>query len=334
MNAPGVGSPRNSQRSQSGFALLAVMMLVGLIGMISATYLRNVILESQSSPASKPIVDAGEAVHSGLQWGRQALRSGVNVTSTTVDNGQTTASVLITQLGNDRASILSRSVNADGLGATMMTEASRIKQVNTDNPDTLPQIDEATLTALVADPTVPKLYYGGMQRIEDVDLYGLVIIQNYATIYFDNVTIEGAIVSEDALQSGSLGNYDPTSAPTVILDGNLRVDSASFLPGVAMLLPDGIIRDWISPASVQLDGDVIAHTIMLNNVSGALHGNIASVAPLELSTNVEQPGANRTPLEWSDSLDMGGTWEIESLAFVPRVSTISELDAITGFSIP
>ena len=59
----------SAARRESGFVLVAVLVLVGVIGMISATYLRNVILSSGNSPVSRPAIDAAEAVHSDMKKG-------------------------------------------------------------------------------------------------------------------------------------------------------------------------------------------------------------------------------------------------------------------------
>jgi len=326
---------RCNARHQSGFAIIAVLLLVGVIGMISATYLRNVILDSGNSAVGRPAIDAREAVHSGLQWGRQALRSGTPITSTTVSSGSRTATVTVTDLPNDRASILSRAIDSNGLGATVLTETSRRREAITESPDSLPSLDAATIASLLADPTVPKLYFSGTQRIEDTDLTGLIIVQDYAALYLDNVTVHGSIVSQAVLDTTTpLGDYDPISAPAVILDGNLRIEPADFLPGVAMLLPDGVVRDWTSATSVQIEGDVIAHTVMLDTVSGSCLGNIACVAPLGLSPDVELPGSTRAPRDWAGVLDMSGAWDVETMAYIPRVMTSSDVSAIAEFEIP
>jgi hypothetical protein len=326
---------RRNPRRESGFAIIAVLLLVGLIGMISATYLRNVILDAGNSEVGRPAIDAREAVHSGLQWGRQALRSGTPVTSTMVSSGSRTATVTVTDLPDDRARIASSTIDSDGLGATVVTETTRRREAVTESPDTLPSLDATTVASLLADPTVPKIYFSGTQRLEDTDVTGLIILQDYAALYLDNVTVNGAIVSAAVLDSANpVGDYDPTSAPAVILDGNLRIEPGDFLPGVAMLLPDGVLRDWTSPTAIQIEGDIVAHTIMLDAIDGTCLGNIACVAPLDLSSDVELPGAARTPRDWASILDMSGAWDVETMAYVPRVMTSSDVSSITSFKIP
>jgi hypothetical protein len=320
------------RRPEAGVAIISVLLFVGVIGLMSATYLRQVILDWGNSPVSRPILDATESAHTGMQWGRQVVRSGWGTTSTTVGSGSSAASVQVSSLADDRYAVVASAVDSDGLGATLRVEVDGLAEPLADHPDTLPRLSTDALARLMSDPTVPKTWISGTQTLSGVDLYGLVIVETYATLMLDDVTLEGAIISQDAYGNVPLGDFEPISAPAVVLSGPVRVEPASFLPGVTVVMPDGVLRDWSSPVQAQFGGDVVAHSVLLGSTGGSILGNLASVVDPTLGTHLVRPRATRTPREWSDDLDMNGTTTVRWQAFVPRVTGTSDVAAITGYT--
>jgi len=326
----------------AGYALLVVLFFVGLIGMLSATYLRHVMSESRNSAASVSSQDAAHAVDAALAWGQQAALTGSNLSNASLGNGRSTAFVQTADLGNGHRKLLASAVDGEGLGSTVLAEGVLMPVAQAGSDDDLPQIDPDIADEIVPHNTnnshcgnhgsssVTTTYYSGTQRIANTDLTGLVVIRNSARITFDNVTVAGAIVSEDSLGDAGLGAFNANTAPTVIVDGGLRVSGASFLPGVAVMLPDGVLKCSTNPCSIQLVGDVVAHTITLTG-RGCITGNLASVQTASLATGIERPGAGRSPRAWSTALQLGNANSFRYLAFIPRLSTVGSLKAITGF---
>jgi hypothetical protein len=99
---------------------------------------------------------------------------------------------------------------------------------------------------------------------------------------------------------------------------------------VALVLPDGNVTTTGATARLQLDGDVVAHTLILSG-TGALAGHVATVVSPSLAAALQRPGSGRAPHAWAAALDLGPTSEVLSLAVVPRVQTPADLPAIMGF---
>jgi len=333
-------------RATSGYALLVVLFFVGLIGMLSAGYLRHAMTESTHSTASVSAQDAAHAVDAALAWGQQAVLTDAETTNANVGNGRTTAFVQTEDLGNNHSRLLAAAIDSDGLGTTVLAEGELMPLALADSPDDLPQLDPSLSDKLVPGNTsnshcgnhgngnaVSATYYSGTQTITDRDLTGLIVIRNSARITFNNVTIAGAIVSERALGDTPLGAFNATTAPTVIIDGGLRVSGGSFLPGIAVLMPDGVLKCSTGACSVQLMGDVVTHTLTLTGTGGIL-GNIATVQSPTIATTIGLPGAGRAPRAWASGLQLGDARAFRYLAILPRLSTVDGLSAITDYQFP
>jgi hypothetical protein len=318
---------------QDGFAIVAVLMLVALMTTLSMTYIRHVMLDSTSSPASRSSYDAREAVQSGVHVAQQVLSTNADIAATSVATGADTAALAIEDLGDQKRRGISIQATDDyGLGSTILAEVERIPVSAGSQPDDLPRISSTMISQLLSDPTVPKTWLSGTQWIEDTDLEGLVIIENSASIFFDNVTLKGTLVSERALSTDPFGEFGDQT-PVAIADGSLRIDSGDFLPGVAVVMPDGVLRTWEGDEAVLINGDVVANTVQLNGV-GAVNGNIASSAPPTIGDSVELPGQGRGPRDWADGLDLGKTWTTSFMAFLPRYTTVAECQAIVDYVFP
>ncbi len=326
-------TPAHTARREQGFAIVAVLLVVTLMTTLGATYLRHVLVEQPQSLTARSTIDAQEAVHSGCNFAQQALNVGKDALTATVTNGNKTASIQVDELADGHGRMFVRSVNDYGIGATVLAEVARTPEPVTSHPDDLPGIDPDTLDEIMGDPTIEKHYYGGQQWIRDCDLEGVVVVRNTSAVFFDNVTIRGVLVSEDALSTDPIGDFDPSTTPCALTDGSLRITPGDFLPGVAVVMPDGVLTNYHNDSSVQIEGDIIAYRCSLEAI-GSIRGNIATVVPAEIDESIVRPGSGRGPTEWSDDLSMGSTWNTAYLAFLPRVSTVGQLSAITGYSFP
>jgi hypothetical protein len=227
--------------------------------------------------------------------------------------------------------LFASALDSDGIGETVVVEAEHMGVAHMGSIEELPRLDPADASALLSDSAIPKLTYSGTQTVADRDLTGLVVISDGARITFDNVTISGCLISEASLEGQDFSGYAVTN-PTVIVDGGLRIVAGTALPGVAVLMPDGVLTCTAGPCGVQIVGDVVAGQVLLAG-RGGITGNIACVEPLSL-TGIEQPGSGREPRAWSSSLDTGATRSLRQVAVRPRPSTVDELDLITGFEFP
>jgi hypothetical protein len=214
----------------------------------------------------------------------------------------------------------------------VLAESSRIAapMPGAATPDELPRLQRGTVEDLMADSSVPKTYITGETTLQDTDLEGLIIVENSAALFLENVVIKGLVVSEDVLEDAPLGEYDPSTVPCLVINGNVRIEPGDFLPDASVVMPDGMVTTWTDEARLQIDGDIVAHTVKLNR-PGSVMGHIACVDPLELHAELERPGEGRRPEPWSDALDMGGAFQDEYLAFLPRNTTIGELAPVVGY---
>jgi len=322
----------NPARPQAGFAIVGVLLVIGAIAVISTTYVRHVLEESQTSRLARPTLGAREAWHSGIQFGHQAVLTGETAAVHAVNSGDELASVEVQNLDVGRSKIFVKAAGSGDIGATALVESAHVPVAVTTHPDTLPRIRSDVVDTLLQDESIPKFYYGGQKRLVDTEIEGVLVVENTSALWLEDVVIRGVIVSEDALKPDLFGDFDMSTVPCAVVDGDLRLEAADFLPGVACVMPDGVFMTWTSDCRVQIEGDVVAHGVKLTS-PGACRGNIASVDALELHASFERPGFGRTPPDWADSLDMGGAWDTAFLAFLPRFSTVSELTAIRDFCI-
>jgi len=311
-----------------GFALVAVLIVVAMIALLGTTYARHVTLGNRSSPAAVASMRAAGAIDSGLAHARQLLRTqGTAATAALADGG----SLAIADLSSGHSRLHLRSVDSRGFGSTLLFEVERMPFVRAGMPDELPRIRSDLVPALLANAGLPKTWISGLTTIQDADLEGLVIIQDGAVLTLKGVCVHGAIVSARALTALDFGPYDVITAPTLLVAGDLRILPRPELPGIAIVLPDGNVTTTIATARMQLDGDVVAHMLVLAG-TGSLRGNSASVAAPSIAAAIQRPGCGRAPRSWAAGLDPGQTSEVRGLAALPRVQVPADVPAILGFT--
>ena len=59
-------------RHEGGFVIVGVLLFIGLIATLGATYIKHVMVESKTSEVARSTIDAREAVHSSLQVAQQS----------------------------------------------------------------------------------------------------------------------------------------------------------------------------------------------------------------------------------------------------------------------
>jgi hypothetical protein len=323
-----------AHRSEAGFTLIAAMVLAGVVSMLVATYSRHVIVDSWSSMAAEASISAREECFSNLDYARWAVEIGQPVSTSLMNDGAAT-SIVVSDLSGDHKSILVQTVRQDGRDATRLAEASLLPAplMAPATADDLPRIPMDVVTALLSDPTVAKTYISGETSLSNVDLNGLVILQDDSELRLDNVVVHGCIVSATTMSADSFGIFGGSDAPTLVLDGNVRIDGSDALPDLAVLMPDGRIMTGSNPGRLQIHGDVIAYTMDLD-LPGALGGNCLAVGQMDIDPGIELLGAHRKPRDWSSQLELGGAWNAEFIAVVPNVPTLGEVDPIVNYWSP
>ncbi len=320
-------NPRNEQ----GFVTLAVLLLVTLMGALGVTLAGHLIVDHQSSRVAPHAVAAREAVQSGVTFAQQALAAGKVTDGGTkaVAIGPASAQVTIADVADGHHGILSRSLDSAKIGSTVLVETSHVAAALGGHPDLLPKIDHDRLVECMNDPSIQKHWYSGMSWVTDTELEGIVIVENTSALFLDDVVVKGVIISEDVISGDPIADYTAYDTPCLLVDGHTKIVPGDFLPGVSIVMPDGIFTTWSDAETVQLDGDVVAHEMTMG-VPTFVNGNIATVAPCP-DQHLEQPGQGRGPVPWAEDLDLGASFDLAYLAYLPHVPQVSGLSNITGY---
>ena len=308
------------------------MLLAALLSSLAFGYAQHVTVSRHAALASWGTLAAQESCQSALDYGRHAMLNGVPVLASP-DSGLT--AVAVSSLGSDRSAVLARTMLPEGTGLTRLLEVQLLPvptQTPTE-PDDLPRLSPPTVTALMGDPAVTKTWITGDTLLADTDLSGLVIVRDGARLRVDNVVLAGSIVSERVLGTAPFGPFGMGTAPELVLEGSLRIEPGAFLPGLAVLMPDGVVSTAAGDGRVQLAGDVLAHGLQLG-FDGVIHGHLLSVSDPVLAPGLDLPGAARAPLPWTPNLVPPGSWDTAFVGVVADAPELSELTPITGYWSP
>lgn len=327
-----VRSPTAPARTDHGFALVAVLVLAGLMAVFAATYASHVIVQERSALASPSTIDVRENATSAVAFARQALASDRPVPASLAGSGAGNMTLSVSDLGSGQRSIEVAATLSDGTGSRKLARTSLLPQGQSapSGPDALPRLDAPTVAALLDDTSIPKTYVSGTLTLSDTEVDGLLVIQDGATLTLSEVVLTGAIVSADTLGTEAYGAFDDQPLPTLVIAGDVRIDPAPWLPGVAILMPDGVIDTTAVAPRMQLGGDVVAHDVELTG-PGFAGGHVQSVSPAVLDAGFELVGQHRRSIDWASGLSLNGSFASEYLAFVPHTATLAEVAAIVGY---
>lgn len=240
----------------------------------------------------------------------------------------------VDQLQQDAHSKMFSTVRgANGLGATRLVETVRVPAALTSNPSSLPTLDSQLAWDALNDPGVEVLDVASSMTLSATEFEGLIVIREGARLTLNDVVIHGAILSASATLGTTPDLFSEFLAPDLLITGMTRILSSDALPGVAILMPDGRVTAENPLARVQIQGDVIAHSLHLLT-SGSFEGNLATVVPPVITSDVDRIGAGRAPRPWSPSLDHHGAWQVQQIAVVPTELTLEDVTPISGFSFP
>ncbi|HYN64195.1 MAG TPA: hypothetical protein VES36_06280, partial [Candidatus Limnocylindrales bacterium] len=143
-----------------------------------------------------------------------------------------------------------------------------------------------------------------------------------------DVVVKGSIVSEPSIAGPP---YLAAQAVTLTIDGSLRVDGNTLLPGCAIIMPDGALTT-LSTSALEIHGVVLAKSISWQGGGAANHHIMASQA-FQLPAALDRPGYGRTPPAWPDSL-LVHALQVSKLSFPPAGPSSQEKQSIQRFSFP
>ncbi len=313
---------RPGRPDESGFVLLAVVLISALMVSGVAGYARHALMADRHKASSHSHQLAAEAALSGVVYVRQGLAAGTPAASTAIPAGDGSVNVTVADSAPGHQ-VIRADATKDGLGAVVLAEVA-VYPMPTSAGGTLPALVEAISqdvrtsggNILLADGT----------NLSDVVLTGTVIIASGASVDLNNVVVHGSIVSQTALDGPP---YLAEDATVVRTNAGLRVEpDPTLLPGLAVFLPDGAFTAG-TRSRVELNGAVVAHSLTLSG-EGAIHGN-TSADMLVMAPEIDLPGSARTPLAWPAALEHTHL-ELSSVAFLKASVASAEKQAITGFA--
>jgi hypothetical protein len=307
------------KRATSGYVLVVVLLLGGLIAASTAAWARHFLARQHTSSASLWVHESREAAGSGVAWARQRLASGGGAGTAQFTVAGHAVEVDLWEVDADRMG-LRVSATSDGLGATVEGEAL----VRGLACEVLPSLTSAAAAALGGDALGASL--SGTQTLTGQTFAGTLVLERGAAITLEDVVVQGAIVSRAALVGPP---YAADDAVTLVLRSGVRVGPSPLAPGVGLMLPDGSLTVEAG-CSIEVQGAIVAGKLDLQG-DGACDGHVVSATTFGLPAGLDRPGFGRVPPEWPEALDVPALG-LSSLAFPRHVADDTELGSIGKFT--
>src|SRR5262249_21974961 len=250
-----------------------IVVMAGLV----AAYGRHVVVAGRGGMASPKLLAARESCHSGLTVARQAILSGTAAPAT-VPAGDSSAGISGSVLDDGPEQLNIQSMREDGLGAKRKAELA-MQGVAGSAPTTsagLPTLNATTAAALLASPLVPKQQITSSTTLSSTEITGLLVVHPGVQLQLNDVVLHGGVISSTVFSQAQYGAFDPAQAPQLVVAGNVNIDPLPDMPGLTILLPEGIVSTTSATARIQIHGDVIAHDVALTS-QGVLEGHVAGV---------------------------------------------------------
>ena len=310
---------RRKTGQPAGYVLLAVLLLTALIASLVMTYSRHALLAADSSAASYATQRAQDAADTGVAWAKQSLRDGGgSLARMDLGDGRS----LAVSVASPTATTRSIDIAAHTEGTSQALHATF--ELYSTTGDELPALTAAAKTAVPAASPITVL--SGNRTYTSTELTGILYLRNGTSLILQDVILDGAIVTENAVTGASSGG-----GVDIEFRGGVQIQPGSVLPGIAIVAPNAELSGN-GTERIEIHGAVIVDEIDLDG-SGAIHGPIASNEAPELSSSVDRPGYGRAPQAWPTSLETGSA-SIGRLAFRASDPTQAERDAIRGYRFP
>ncbi|HTE06228.1 MAG TPA: hypothetical protein VK824_08530 [Planctomycetota bacterium] len=325
-----------ARRAEGGWVLAATLVLSTLAVAVTVTYARHAVLAKKSLEFAKGASEVEEATRSGLQRVRERMRRGDSpgtlaegtadqvVTST----GQTvvgereeithnTREVRVraesTESGEDEeAHIRARAEVAPGSGETQKPTQLRC--------------EDGQALLLAGNLTI----IDGHESFSDIELAGLFLLEEGATLDLHNVILRGTIITRAGI-CASNPKLVGSGRPSVNVTGGLRLLAGTELPDTAMVAPDlRFLADETS--AVEVRGFAVADEVEVSG-RGCMRGMIVSGASEVIGTDVRRPGHGRLPEDFPTNVECGGE-VITRMGFPTDVIPDVVLDTMADAEIP
>lgn len=309
------------RRAQSGYVLMVVLLLAGLMVATTAAYARHAMLDWRVSTASLWVHESRESASSGMAFAKQVLASGGSCGTTEVVAGDNTVTVEITEAGPDERSIRVDATSGQ-LGSTVIATADVFGLPG----NVLPSLTAAGAASVLSDGSAVKL--SGKQTLTGQTYAGTLILAKGADITLSDVVVQGAIVSETALSAPPYAEPDEVK---LTLAAGARVGPSSVLADCGIFIPDGALTVQAG-CSVEVHGVVVAASLDVQG-TGSMDSHVVAAQPFALPAGIDRPGLGRSPLDWPSALTCS-SFGVARLAFPPQAPPDGELAAIEAFDFP
>ncbi|MHC4844836.1 MAG: hypothetical protein ACYTCU_01605 [Planctomycetota bacterium] len=285
-------------------------MLSSLVVTVTVTYARHAVLAKKSLEFAKGASEVEEASRSGLERVRERMRDGDSPGT----EAEGTHDYAITPTGEEvigEREILDHDkrelrVRASEAAPDQDPEHARIRARADVEPGSGPTKDKSRLdcsdgsTLLMAGLVQ---FISGNATYQDVDLAGLMVLENGATLTLEDVVLRGTIIT----RAGLCETNPPavgSNRPQVQLFGDVRLLAGTQLPETAVLGPDLVLESDVS-SRIDIDGFTVADEIDLNG-RGRLNGMVVSGLSESISGDIRRPGFGRGQQDWPSDILAGG----------------------------
>lgn len=191
-----------------------------------------------------------------------------------------------------------------------------------------------TRTKLTEEVCAEVFLSGGVTTVaSDTTLSGVAsgvyMLEDGVELTLDDCLFTGVIASAFGMNSTAVPaeGYD---RPSVVISGDTQVVSGADVPGVAIVMPDGIVH---APSSsrFELDGFVVGEELLLDG-RGTARGMLVSGGVQAIGDDVARPGHGRGIQSWPVDI-VAGAERVMTIAFPHEEPTDDELDAMESFDI-
>lgn len=298
-----------ARRGQGGWVLAATLVISTLAVAVTVTYARHAVLAKKSLEFSKGASEVEEATRSGLQRVRERMRRGDS--PGTVAQG--TADEVVTPSGQcvvGERHVIShnkREVNVRAKSneneqdeeAHLNARAKVAPACGTTQKPTQLECEDGAQVLLAGNLTI----LSGHTAYADVELAGLMLLEEGATLDLHNVILRGTIITRAGICSSN-PKLVGGSRPRVTVSGGLRLLAGTELPDTAMVAPD--LRFLVDDtASVEIRGFAVADEVEVHG-RGAIRGMLVSGESEVIGSAVRRPGHGRGEQNFPDNIDCGG----------------------------
>ncbi len=328
MKPPVTDSPSEGRMLEgiSAFRYLLITGVIVALGLMATRTLFEALPTAHASTSYRQVQAAGDDA---LSEARKALVEGHQLPEAR------TAQVSITPVAGPLSVLRAESMLDDQLVSVVQTAGSfrPAPRAQPESSDDLPRLKGDTVNSLLANPDLQVRRIRRDMTLAGESLQGLFVVAPGVKLTLRDVVIKGAIVSDGALSSGSLGEFDQERAPRVTIMGSLRMEPMVPLHGVSIVMPDGVLRSEDESLSLQVQGAIIAHGIQLDG-RGSLFGRLVSLEAPVLAPGIELIDQGRVPRSWPGCLDMRGPVQTDFLTYLPAQTNWEDVQPMIRFRFP